>query len=232
MGDTERRGGRVHGARPFLTACLNRECKPRNRTNGPRPPSNERVRQMNQGLWQCTGQWATEAKSSRALPHSPASTLRRSASDTLAKVGSHENSMQAWTDARLPELKRGSQAHHGWMRCHSQSVPAGSAEVLGPDLVEPSFTRQTLASTAGAAVKVETRKAHGYIEPGILRRPGSYDKIPMGFAGTSVERSTVREERFLGVRQGHEIDVGRSTDRDTRFLGAAAPDFVDVRRSN
>lgn len=238
LGDKERRNGKhSEHTRPFRTACLERECHPRKRPHGPRPPSNERVRQLNQGLWQCSGQWATEAKSSRSLPHSPGSSLKlgRSASDTLAKVGSYNDSMSAWSTARLPDLKRAPAGQHNWLRCDTQSLSGGpSPRLLGPDLAESSFMGQTLSSTASAAMSLDTRKAHGYMGPGILRRPGSFSKIPCGWAGTTVDRMP-REDRFLSVRQPHDLaseDVMRSTVRESRFLAPEPGHTVDVRRSN
>jgi len=240
LGDKERRNGKMsEHARPFRTACLDRECHPRKRPTGPRPPSNERVRQLNQGLWQCSGQWATEAKSSRSLPHSPGSSLKlkRSASDPLGKVGTYSDSMQAWSDARLPDLSKSKGRQHDWLRCTTQSFSGGSSpRRLGPDLAESSFMGQTLSSTASAAMFLDTRKAHGYMEPGILRRPGAFSKIPCGWAGTTVDRPIgTREDRFLSVRQPHELaneECMRSTTREPRFVAPEASHCVDVRRSN
>merc|ERR1719506_1475823 len=154
--------------------------------------------------------------------------LKRSSSDTLSKVGSYENSMAAWTDARLPDLKRSPGRHHHWMRCTTQAFSQGdgSPRPLGPDLAEDSFAGRTMAATASAAVFQDTRKAHGYFEPGILRR--SKVTAPCGWAGTNVDRMP-RGDRFLTVSQPHEIEVGRSTVRETRFLPAEVGHTVDVR---
>lgn len=249
LADKERRNGKIGGPGPYRTACLNRECHPRKRHTGPRPPSVERVKQLNQGLWQCTGQWSPKAKSSKALPHDPEKAfesierrrnMTRSMSDTsLAKAcnGNYEETMQTWVDARRERglLPRSAGSHQNWSRCHSQSIsPRGGERPLGPDLAEPSFERQTMAQTASATFGLDTRKAHGYLEPGILRRPGSFSKRPASFVGVNVERGMRdhSQDRFLSTRQGHEIEVGRSTVREPRFIPATVGHSVDVRRSN
>lgn len=232
MNDQERRGGKVGKPGPYRTACLNRECKPRKRPNGPRPPSSERIRQMNKGQWQCSGEWVTDAKSTLALSSDASPKLKRSASDTLKTVANYDASMQAWTDARLPDIKRSQRDHHGWVSCHARTISAGSeSRILGPDLTEPSFIGKSMASTASASFDTSTiRRAHGYFEPGVLRRPGSYDKIPMGFTA-NVDR-VPREDRFLRERAPHECEVMRSTVRETRFIQKDPGHIVDIRRSN
>jgi len=249
VGDPERKRGKLDNPRPYRTACLGRECHPRKRPTGPRPPSNERTKQLNQGLWQCSGQWTTEAKSPKALPHSPTRTLRKSASDTLKKHASYESGMQAWTDGRLPQLKRNPAGHHDWMRCHTQSLSShAEPRLLGPALAEPSFIGKTMqqsasaglgwqpqpkvdmAATAPAAFFAEPRRAHGYMEPGVLRRCAG--NRPLGFAGVAVERcGEAREEKFMKERAPHEVEVMRSTSREPRFMPQQT-ESVDVRRSN
>jgi len=169
----------------------------------------------------------------KAIPHSTEPKLRRSLSDTMTKVKSYENSMQAWTDGRLPHLKRCPDRHHGWVnqRCQSQCMsPGGSPRTLGPELAEASFMGQTISSTASAPVAMETRRAHGYFEPGPLRRGGAKANGPGGWA-VNVERMP-REDRFICPRQPHDPEVMRSTVRETRFLPATMGHSVDVRRSN
>jgi len=187
---------------------------------------------LNEGTWQCSGEWTTEAKSARHVPISSSPKLKRSATDSsLHKVCTYENSMTAWTEARLPSLKRAPGAHHTWTRCHSQSIsPGPEARVLGPDITEESFVRRSMSSTAPAALHMDVRKAHGYLEPGILRRPGAYSKIPGGFTA-NVDRMP-REDRFMTERQPHEIEVKNGpTAREDRFIPKEVF-AVDVRRSN
>lgn len=225
MSDPERRIGKV--GRPGPLVCHQCKCHPRKRPNGPRPPSLERVKQLNQGLWQCSGQWTSEAKSSKALPvrDDRGGKLRRSASDTLAKVGSYDNSMQAWTDGRLPDLKRYPNRHHGWVRCHSQSQDSKVVDSPRSAASEPGVSlkmSQSLCSTyqsmnsnhTEGASPLQPRKGHGYMEPGILRR--DFSRQPAGFTA-NVDR-VQREDRFIRDRQPHEIEVSRSTMRESRFI--------------
>jgi len=254
-GDKERRLGKVgSGGGNRLTASAGRECKPRKRPNGPRPPSHERVKQMNQGLWQLSGQWTTQAKSSKALPTPSSPSLSRSASDPVKKACTWANSMEAWHTARLPNLIKTAARHEDWLRSTWHPAPSTSSDLadtisrrsldvdsaarLAPSEVltgTMTSTYRDIGASFAESENLDMRKSHGYtFGPGILRRPGSFDKREGAWVGVDIQRPCAggRDGSFLPEKAPHIINVSRSMDRAARFLPVTMGETVDVRRSN
>mmetsp|Transcript_38992 Transcript_38992/g.107355 ORF Transcript_38992/g.107355 Transcript_38992/m.107355 type:complete len:175 (+) Transcript_38992:135-659(+) len=97
LGHQEFREGRSKPL-PYLTASLGRQCYPRKRPTGPKPPTAARVTHLNRGLWQCSGQWTQTAGSAKSLPKS------NSVPVLGVPRGGYHGSFAAWEEGRRHEM--------------------------------------------------------------------------------------------------------------------------------
>merc|ERR1712232_1007585 len=105
FGQQEYRGGKQK-ALPPLTASLGRQCHPRPRPYGPKPRGQDMMRNMNQGLWQPTGEFtgSKTVASVKALPRSGSAPATVLASNGAPR--GYMDSMAAWEEGLKPNLLR------------------------------------------------------------------------------------------------------------------------------
>mmetsp|Transcript_24420 Transcript_24420/g.42731 ORF Transcript_24420/g.42731 Transcript_24420/m.42731 type:complete len:219 (-) Transcript_24420:119-775(-) len=155
----------VHGKQkplPFLTACdgLNH---PRRRTHLPKPPSKRRILQLNQGQWECSGQWASKARSSKAIG--------KSASDSLIGLkpehASYGASIGSWDTARRPDFQYSPNSLTRWQQgsAHAAHHPTAALQSASSQMFRlsdatPGRIHRTVAPKVGSGERVEHAPLH------------------------------------------------------------------------